>query len=181
MIFSYFSKFLFKILNLESKRKLLSLTKKNIKLGNYSTINISESAKITVGENLDFRNYISILVGKSAKLTLGNGFFMNNHCSINCLESIEIGDNTIFGEGVRIYDHNHDYNLIDNNLKIEKQKFNKSAVVIGKNCWLGSNVIVLKGVTIGDNTIIGAGCLIYKDVPNNTVVVNNQNLVYKNH
>lgn len=179
MILSYLSKYFQKILNFENKRKLLSFTKSNIKLGNYSTINISESAKITLGENLDLRNYISIWVGKSAKLSLGDGFFMNNHCSINCLESIDIGENTIFGEGVKIYDHNHEYNYSGSNLKIEKQKFNKSAVVIGKNCWLGSNVVVLKGVTIGDNAIIGAGCMIYKDVPPNSIVVNHQNLIIK--
>ncbi|HLV23535.1 MAG TPA: acyltransferase [Moheibacter sp.] len=151
----------------------------NLKLGNYSTIHISKESEISIGENPDLRNYINIWVGKGAKLNLGNGVFLNNYCSINCLESIEIGDGTLFGEGVKLYDHNHAYDKSDLELKIDKKNFTKAAIKIGKNCWLGSNVVVLKGVTIGDNTIIGAGCVIYRDVPANSVVVNEQELASK--
>ena len=44
---------------------------------------------------------------------------------------------------------------------------------IGKNCWLGAGVIVLPGVTIGDNTVIGAGSVVTKDIPANVVAVGN--------
>ena len=54
-----------------------------------------------------------------------------------------------------------------------------AAIVSGKNCWLGSNVIVLKGVTIGDNSIIGAGCVIHKDIPANSTVLNQQEQIIK--
>ena len=101
---------------------------------------------------------------------------MNNYCSINCLENIEIGENTLFGEGVKIYDHNHQYS----SEKIEHQKFTTAPVKIGKNCWLGSNVIILKGVTIGDNVILGAGCVIYKDIPANSIVINKQEQIIRN-
>ena len=46
-------------------------------------------------------------------------------------------------------------------------------VHIGKNCWLGAGVIVLPGVTIGDNTVIGAGSVVTKDIPSNVVAVGN--------
>ncbi len=46
-------------------------------------------------------------------------------------------------------------------------------VHIGKNCWLGANVIVLSGVTIGDNSVIGAGSVVNKDIPSNVVAVGN--------
>ena len=109
------------------------------------------------------------MVGNNAELILENKFFMNNFCSINCLEKIEIGENTLFGEGVKLYDHNHEYSN-EPTFKVEHQKFKTSPIKIGKNCWLGSNVTILKGVTIGENTIIGAGCLIYKDVPANSII-----------
>lgn len=97
---------------------------------------------------------------------------MNNYCSINCLEKIEIGENTLFGESVKIYDHNHQYS----SEKIEHQ----APIKIGKNCWFGSNVIILKGVTIGDNVILGAGCVIHKDIPSNSIVINKQEQIIRN-
>ena len=50
---------------------------------------------------------------------------------------------------------------------------------MGKDCWIGSDVTILKGVTSGDNTIIGAGCLVRKDIPTNSVVYNDGNLIVK--
>lgn len=125
--------------------------------------------KLKFGNQINIRNYCNILVGDQAELQLGDRFFMNNYCSINCLEKIEIGENTLFGEGVKLYDHNHQYTS-QPDFKVEHQKFNSAPIKIGKNCWLGSNVTVLKGVTIGDNCIIGAGCLIYQDVPEGKIV-----------
>lgn len=136
----------------------------------------NQLGSITIGENFLIREYGRILVFPNAKLQIGKGVFFNNYCSINCLDNIEIGDDTIFGEGVRLYDHNH---LIHKNetLSIEKEKYTKKPIKIGKNCWIGSNTIILKGVTIGDNSIIGAGCVIHQSVPSNTIMKNNQNLI----
>src|SRR5690606_41248061 len=69
---------------------------------------------------------------------------LNNYCSINCLKDIEIGENTLFGEGVRIYDHNHQYSYENAHLNVNPREFTFGAVKIGQNCWLGSNVVVLK-------------------------------------
>lgn len=134
--------------------------------------------KITIGSEASFRNYIHILVEKNATLEIGDRFFMNNFCSINCLENISIGNNTLFGENVKLYDHNHVYETYPE-YKLFHSEFTQAPIRIGNNCWLGSNVTILKGVTIGDNCIIGAGCTIYKDVPANTVVINRQDLILK--
>ncbi|SDQ35394.1 Acetyltransferase (isoleucine patch superfamily) [Chryseobacterium soldanellicola] len=133
---------------------------------------------LTIGENVLLREYCNVLVFPNAKLIIGKGVFFNNYCTINCLEKIEIGDDTIFGEGVKLYDHNHLINK-GTNFHVEKEKYTKSPIKIGKNCWIGSNVVILKGITIGDNAIIGAGCIIHKSVPANTIVKNNQNLIYE--
>ena len=55
----------------------------------------------------------------------------------------------------------------------EKQYQFNLPVHIGRNCWLGAGVIVLPGVTIGDNSVIGAGSVVTKDIPSNVVAVGN--------
>ena len=90
------------------------------------------------------------------------------------MKYIEIGNDSIFGENVHIYDHNHIYK--DENIPVNSQGFTYGEVRIGNNCWIGSNVTILKGVTIGNHSVIGAGCVVYKDVPENTVIVCEQNI-----
>lgn len=90
------------------------------------------------------------------------------------MSEISIGDNSQFGESVKIYDHNHQYRNL--NLLINQQGYVKGKVIIGSNCWIGSNVVILKDVVIGDNVVIGAGCVIFKSIPSNSIVYNNQNL-----
>lgn len=90
---------------------------------------------------------------------------------------ITIGDGTLFGESVKIYCHNHNYKYISRHIK--EQGYSCASVSIGKHCWIGSNVIILKGVKIGDNSVIGTGCVVYKDVPSNTVMLNKQEIIMK--
>jgi acetyltransferase-like isoleucine patch superfamily enzyme len=168
-----------------SRRKQLSLLKKhpsvffeNIKLGvGNRFIFHKDVKKVSIGMAADIRNYSFIIALQNATLEIGNNFFMNNFCSINCLDHISIGENTLFGENVKLYDHNHAYETIPV-FKVQPSEFTKAPIKIGSNCWLGSNVTVLKGVTIGDNCIIGAGCTIFKDIPANTKVINNQELIF---
>ncbi len=133
--------------------------------------------KIKVGKRFTFRRGFSLMIDRGGEVIIGDNVFFNNYCSLNANERIVIGDGTIFGENVRVYDHNHCYR--NTNVPIKEQGFSSAPVSIGKHCWLASNVVILKGVTIGDNCVIGAGCVIHKDVPENTVVVNKQELVYK--
>lgn len=112
------------------------------------------------------------------QINIGKNVFFNNDCSINVEDTfVKIDDGTIFGEGVKLYDHNHCYKDITRPIK--DQGYSCSPISIGKHCWIGSNVLILKGVTIGDNSVIGAGCVIYKDVAANTVIINKQDLVMK--
>jgi len=137
-----------------------------------------ECKKLHIGNSVNARSYCNILMYPDASLIINDNVFFNNYCSINCLGSIEIGENTLFGEAVKIYDHNHEYhNDSDNILRISSNKFSIDPIVIGKNCWIGSNVTILKGVKIGDNVIIGANCLIYKSIPANSIVKHKEELI----
>ena len=147
---------------------------KIIQDGNWNVFQIDDKADLLVGTNVICRNFENFHVS-SGKLILHNGVFINNSCSFNCMERIEIGSGTMMGEGVRFYDHDHIYTAE----KIEKWQWTSSPIIVGRDCWIGSNVTILKGVTIGDNTIIGAGCLIRNDVPANSLVYNDGNLCVK--
>ncbi|AMR31833.1 hypothetical protein A0256_10570 [Mucilaginibacter sp. PAMC 26640] len=152
------------------KNPMVSI-KPGLRIEEYFTVNLPHNNyNISFGENVHFKKYCHLLVFENGKLAIGANVFFNNYCSVNCLDSITIGADTLFGEGVKIYDHNHRFAYHNQTLVVEKAGFTTAPVVIGANCWIGSNVTILKGVTIGDNTIIGANNLIYKSVPPNTIV-----------
>lgn len=82
---------------------------------------------------------------------------------------IYVGDSTMFGPNVVVATAGHP---IDPTLREKGYQFNMP-VHIGKNCWLGAGVLVMPGVTIGDNTVIGAGSVVTKDIPAGVVAVGN--------
>lgn len=175
------------ILTLERYRSRLEVDRirriKNVSIhssfrpGSYIGFRIKQDVKrITVDSNVSCRRNCFFLVYQGATLFIGKGVSFNNHCSINCLDYVEIGENTIFGENVKIYDHNHSYTT-NKELHVDKNKYNTGKISIGSNCWIGSNVTILKGVTIGNNVIIGAHCLVYKSIPSNSIVKYKQELL----
>ncbi len=123
---------------------------------------------VRFGRKTTFRKGFSLYLDDGGSITIGDGCFFNHFCSLNALENISIGQNCIFGENVKIYDHNHKFSQRE--LLIKEQGFSSAPVTIGNDFWICSNVTILKGVHIGDHCVIGAGCLIVKDISANTVV-----------
>lgn len=134
--------------------------------------------KLEFGTKVTYRKGFSLIIGNKGEVKIGDKVFFNNYCSLNALESITIGKGTIFGENIKVYDHNHCYK--DRTRLIKEQGYTSAPIHIGEHCWIGSNTIILKGVTIGNNVVVGANCVIYKDVPSDCIVINKQNLVIKN-
>ncbi len=100
---------------------------------------------------------------------LGNNVYFNFNATMVDDTHIYIGDYTLLGPNVVIATAGHP---ISPELREKALQYNMP-VHIGKNCWLGAGVIVLPGVTIGDNTVIGAGSVVTKDIPANVVAVGN--------
>lgn len=96
-------------------------------------------------------------------IRLGRGVFINSGCCFQDQGGIEIGDNTLIGQQVVIATLNHDFDP-----KKRANMFPKS-VKIGKRVWIGAHATICPGVSIGDNSIIGAGAVVTKDVPANTI------------
>lgn len=126
-----------------------------------------------IGKKTHFRKGFIINIRNNGKVNIGENCFFNNYCSINCLENINIGNDCIFGENVKIYDHNH---RIKYDTLIRKQGFKTDQIIIGNNCWIGSNVTILKGTKIGDNVVIGTCCVINQSIENDSIVKNNMEL-----
>lgn len=118
-----------------------------------------------------------LIIEEKGRITIGENCFFNNYCSLVSRSQISIGRGTIFGENVKIYDHNHLYKDISKSIKV--QGYKSAPISIGNHCWIGSNVVILKGVTIGDNCVIGAGCVIAKSIESGSVIINSQNLLNK--
>lgn len=120
------------------------------------------------GRRFHMRRAFQLTVENGAKVTIGDDVFFNDFCALHARAGITIGDGTIFGENVRVYDHNHRF--ADPSTPIKEQGYSEAPVAIGSHCWIGSNVTILKGVTIGDNVVVGAGCVIAQDVPSDVIV-----------
>jgi len=137
-------------------------------------------------------------------IKIGKGSFININNNYLDTDSIEIGDYTLLAPGVNIITADHptstkerilpvddeledeNYSYIDENSNfddnIEYTFVNtKKPVKIGDRCWIGTNVIIQPGVTIGDNVVIGSASVVTKDIPSNSIAVGVPAKVIKNN
>ena len=100
---------------------------------------------------------------------LGSGVFLNFDCVVLDVARVTIGDGTEIGPGVHIYtaDHPRDPEVRRSGLEYGRP------VHIGRNVWIGGKAIILPGVTIGDDALVGAGAVVTRDVPAGATVVGN--------
>ncbi|MET0932119.1 MAG: DapH/DapD/GlmU-related protein [Mycetocola sp.] len=98
-------------------------------------------------------------------ITLGKRIFINSGCKFQDQGGVVIGDDCLIGHNTVLATLNHD--LSPN----RRADMHPAPIVLGRNVWIGSNVTVLPGVTIGDNAVVAAASVVTKDVPENTVVV----------
>ena len=128
-----------------------------------SVIQIGDYCIFNSSSKLNFRgiNHPCILQTgtKHARITIGDHVEMSG-CSIVCNDSVIIGNNVLFGANCQIGDRDGHQ---------DRYASKPAPIIIEDGVWLGMNVTVLKGVTIGKNTIIGANSLVTKDIPANCI------------
>lgn len=122
----------------------------------------------SIGENCYIEPPLHSNFG-GAHCHFGKNIYANFNLTLVDDTYIYVGDNTMFGPNVVIATAGHP---ILPSLREKGYQYNMS-VHIGKNCWLGAGVIVVPGVTIGDNVVIGAGSVVTKDIPSNVVAYGN--------
>lgn len=107
------------------------------------------------------------LVVDGGKLSIGNHCFFNTGSCVTCLDEVVIGDRCKFGNNLVIVDHDHNYRRASDS----EPEFVSSPIRIGDDTWVGANVVILRGTTIGKHCVIGAGSVVKGEIPDNTVLV----------
>lgn len=122
----------------------------------------------TYGKNLTILPPINANCGLS-DVHFGDDIFINFNCFFVDDGRIDIGDHTMVGPNVTFATAQHP---ISPKLREKQMQYNKP-ISIGKNVWIGASATILPGVTVGDNSVIGAGSIVTKDVPENVIVAGN--------
>ena len=121
---------------------------------------VEEGGRVNIG-SLKTRNPVFVLVGGSAVLNIGYNVFLNHNVRLYCYCSLTIGSDTTIADDVIIRDG--DWHNVNDGVKL-------APVTIGNHVWIGAKSIILKGVTIGDGSVIAAGSVVVRDVPPKTLV-----------
>lgn len=154
----------------------------NITFGRYNRIKshlecvFFPGCHFSSGRNLIVGKDVTIKVAKDASLVIGDNVGIGNRCHIVCHKYIEIGAGSILAPNVLVYDHNHRFDATSG---VYQREFDDGEVIIGKHCWIGAGCIILKDVHIGDNTIIGAGSVVTRNIPARCIAVGSPAKVIK--
>lgn len=146
-------------------------------------VNFGDRSDIVMGSNVCCRGTVRRERFGAGRITIGDYVYIGDDTLISCAAQVDIGYGSMIAHGVQIVDN--DSHPIDAARREEHWKrilagsdsdgvdVPSRPVRIGSRCWLGFNSIILKGVTIGDGSVVAAGSVVTRDVPANTVVAGN--------
>ncbi len=121
------------------------------------------------GKNVDIRTPLAGV--NLGKVVIGNNVVIMNGSLMMASGGITIEDNTMLAANVQLISNNHDLD--------ERAVITCLPIHIKKNCWIGAGATILRGVTIGENAVVGAGSVVTKDVPDNVIVAGNPAKIIK--
>jgi acetyltransferase-like isoleucine patch superfamily enzyme len=132
-------------------------------------VKIDHPRQVSVLERATFESDVWLkLVSDNAGVVIGAFTFLGRGTELDVLQQVSIGSHVLIGPGVFITDHNH---RIEMNELIDQQGCSSAAVIIEDDVWLGAKVVVLPGVTIHRGAVVGAGAVVTKDLPANSISV----------
>lgn len=156
------------------RRLTVILCYPEVELGRGATIGRGAMVKATDGGRIHIGARVAIspgavLVAKGGLLSIGSDGFVGEGAVIVCRREIEIGADALIAEYVTIRDQDHGSADIARPMRL--QDFTTAPVAIGSDVWLGAKATVLKGVVIGDGTIVGAGAVVARSLPPGVIAV----------
>jgi lipopolysaccharide O-acetyltransferase len=122
---------------------------------------------IFLGRGFTSGRSLRIDVHKGATLIISENVELNDNCQIACAHKISIGINVLIASKVFISDHDHDFKDEGNP---KDWALSSREVRIESGCWIGNNVSILKGVTLGAGCIVGAGSVVTKSFPSGSII-----------
>ena len=122
--------------------------------------------RVELGKRVRAHSGCKLKTLRGGRLIIEDNVRINYNCIFIAMDRIRIGAGTEFGPSVYIYDHDHDYKA-----GLKADKFKTSPVEIGRNCWIGADTVILRGTKLGDNCVVGAGCVLSGEYPDNSVIV----------
>lgn len=121
------------------------------------------------GKNVDIRTPITGV--NLEKVKIGNNVIIMNGSLMMASGGITIEDDTMIAANARLISNNHDLD--------QRSIITCLPIHIKRNCWIGAGATILRGVTIGENSVVGAGSVVTKDVPDNVIVAGNPAKIIK--
>lgn len=129
----------------------------------------SGNAQAELQNNVSLDRGVDIKVHGQGRTLIGKRTYIGPYVCLSGYGNITIGNDCLIASHTSLYAHN--YNFEDPTKAIREQGYSHKGIVIGNNCWLGSGVRVLDGVTIEAGSIIGAGAVVTKNIPPNSIAV----------
>ena len=136
------------------------------------------NGRIRIGDDVAIGTQNTWIVGfkvsTDAQLIIGHRVYVGYQTSLSVAMRVEIGDDTMLASHVQIYDNiSHP---ISPSRRLRHESFTldeASAVIVGRNCWIGTGALIMRGVTIGDNSVVAAATVVTSDVPPDSLVAGN--------
>jgi acetyltransferase-like isoleucine patch superfamily enzyme len=136
---------------------------------------LGKRLQIQIGKRgrVDFGRFVWVGDGTKIRchegeVSIGAKTVLGQDCTISAYKLVRIGEQCVIADRAMFIDFDH--GVVDVERPIRQQGIYKREVVVGSNCWIGYGACILRGVTIGDNAIVGTNSVVTRDVPANAVV-----------
>jgi acetyltransferase-like isoleucine patch superfamily enzyme len=128
---------------------------------------------VRVGDNVTIGSHVWLNAKDDrgdgqATLAIGDGTYIGRFVQINAWQSVEIGHSVLVADRVMITDADHDFQDLELPIRQQGDSF-RGPVVLRDGCWIGIGAVILPGVTVGRNAIVGANAVVTRDVPDRAV------------
>lgn len=146
-------------------------TGRGVFLGDYSYINCYSTGGVQLGRNVTIREFAwvqltSRLDAPGDKLVIGDDTYIGPRSTLGAAAPLIIGCRCQIGANVSFIAESH---LFDSSDQIFSQGVRRRGIVVGDDCWIGNNAVILDGVEVGEGSVIGAGTIVTKSLPPRSV------------